>query len=203
MHIHRITNRNSTMPQIRNQWICQKNHQERRNSMLLHNHATLLIYMYIFIYIYIHNHTLLKQNKTTTLYYTKDYSTMQTNLEKALEEINKYILETNRFHRMSTPYCHTAAIRKHQGKPARYYYKFCYDLLWDGVHGTTQTRDKWGKAIEGAMRNNRGHTKKQKQPASDRNQVTKAVVEGGKVDGPIGFNQSTPFVHMKSSLKWS
>ena len=85
-----------------------------------------------------YNHNLLKQNQTTALYYTKDYSTMQTNLEKALEDINKYILEINRIHHMSTPYCHTA-IRKRQGKPTRYYYKFCYDLLWDGVHGTTQT----------------------------------------------------------------
>ena len=38
MHIHRITISNSTTPQIRNQRICQKNHQERSNSMLLYNH---------------------------------------------------------------------------------------------------------------------------------------------------------------------
>lgn len=102
-----------------------------------------------------YNRNLLQRRKTHTLHYTQQYTSMQTNLETALEDINKYILETNRKHNMSTPFCHTV-IRKRKGKSPKHYYKHQYDLLWDGVHGNQETRDKWGRAIEGAIRNNRG-----------------------------------------------
>ena len=82
----------------------------------------------------------------------------QSNLETALVSINKHICKVNQENNMSTPYCHTA-IRKRKGKHPRYYYKHAYDLLWDGVHGTDTTRDKWAEAIQGAIRTNRGKRK--------------------------------------------
>ena len=105
-----------------------------------------------------YNQTLLRQRKTHSLHYKDEYNTMQSNLETALVSINKHICKVNHENNMSTPYCHTA-IRKRKGKHPRYYYKHAYDLLWDGVHGTDTTRDKWAEAIQGAIRSNRGKRK--------------------------------------------
>lgn len=111
-----------------------------------------------------YNSHLLAQGKTYTLDHKENYPVMQTNLENALEAINKHIYTVNLKNKMSTPFCHTA-IRKRQGKKPRYYYKHVYNLLRDGVHGTDATKDKWAEAIEGAIRNNRGH--KRKAPDTD------------------------------------
>ena len=107
-----------------------------------------------------YNRSLLTKRKTFHLAHTSHYISMQSNLEQALREINKFILDTNQRNNMSTPFCHTA-IRKRRGT-GKGYYKFMYDNLYDGVHGTDEIKGKWADAIKGAIRNNRGQGKRKK-----------------------------------------
>ena len=57
-------------------------------------------------------------------------------------------------------FCHTA-IRKRRGT-GKGYYKFMYNNLYDGVHGTDKIKGKWADAIKGAIRNNRGQGKRKR-----------------------------------------
>ena len=101
-----------------------------------------------------YNQTLLKDNKTSELLHKNYYEDMQTRLHTTIEEVNKYIAQTNREHNMSTPFCHTA-IKKRSGKGTDAHYTYRYSLLYDGVHGKNSTKRDWARTLANAIRLNR------------------------------------------------
>ena len=76
---------------------------------------------------------------------------MQENLNVTIDEINNYIMQTNKDNSVATPHCHSA-IRKRSGKGR---YRLNWDGLKDGVHGNSVTRTLWSKSIAAAIKINR------------------------------------------------
>ena len=103
-----------------------------------------------------YNKHLLTSHETSYLKHQDKYKEMQERLEIAIIEINAYIVKLNSSISMSTPYCH-AQIHKRRGGSKKGYYKWLYDRLWDGVHGTDKTKDGWAHIIGNAIKANRIH----------------------------------------------
>ena len=101
-----------------------------------------------------YNHFLLEKGRTTELKHEHNYSTMQTQVDHIIAHINTYIRNTNRKNRVSTPFCHSTVMKRH-GKKPRGYYKPDWEALYDGIHGTDQTKEKWGHTLETAISLNR------------------------------------------------
>ena len=94
--------------------------------------------------------------ETSYLKQQKHYAEMQERLEEAIIAINAFIVRTNQANHMSTPYCHSQ-IHKRRGGSKRGYFKWLYDRLWDGVHGTDKTKDGWVHILGNAIKANRIH----------------------------------------------
>ena len=102
-----------------------------------------------------YNNFLLSDGQTSYLKYQHKYAEMQTNLESAIKEINAYIVKLNQSNSCSTPYCHSQIHKRRGGK--KNYFKWLYDRLWDGVHGTEDTKIGWAHIISTAIEHNRRH----------------------------------------------
>jgi len=101
-----------------------------------------------------YNNSLLKDRKTLTLHHAHEYDTMQTQIQSIIEEVNKHILCFNENRGLATPMCHFAIVRRH-GKGNRGYYKHHWEGLYDGLHATDTTKERWAKAIRIAISTNR------------------------------------------------
>ena len=100
-----------------------------------------------------YNNSLVEKRKTAHLHHTAFYQDMMKNIILVLDEVNSFISSTNEQYGMHTPYCHfTVKVRRGKKKA---YYKYMYNRLKDGVHGTAQTIESWAKAISAAIKNNR------------------------------------------------
>ena len=116
------------------------------------------------------------KRRAHTFHHKNNYKTMQSNLEAALESINRNICIVKHENNMSTPYCLTV-IRKRIGMYPQYYYNDVYDLLWDWQYGTDTTKDKWADAIQRTIWGYRG---KALDTEDELNSIGKALVEEGK-----------------------
>ena len=97
------------------------------------------------------NQTRLRQNKTTKLCYTSQYTQMQNNLNITLDAVNYKIIELNKNSGMHTPMTHK--VIKHPKGKGKHNYK--YNLLVDGVHGDQKAKAQWAKGIIQAIKKNR------------------------------------------------
>lgn len=107
----------------------------------------------------LYNASLKQKGKTTQLYYTKDYNTMQTKIEHIIEQVNYYIIGKNSNNHVSTPYCHSA-IKTRKGRRSKHYYTNNWEGLNDGLHATTETRKKWANSISTSIKYIRTHRKR-------------------------------------------
>ena len=115
-----------------------------------------------------YNLHLLHGGDTHTLYHTQHYDDMQDRLNYTVNEINTYIIETNSSNNMSTPMRHKA-IKERRGKSPKGYHIYKWEGLYDGVHGTDETKDMWAQSIAQAIRKNRArhyttHSDEEKTP---------------------------------------
>ena len=101
-----------------------------------------------------YNNSLLQRNKTTALYHTEHYQEMQDRINNVLNEINNFICETNRKHRVSIPFLHTT-IMKRRGNKKRAYYIYLWHLLYDGLHATDELKTLWAASLKAAIKKNR------------------------------------------------
>ena len=97
-----------------------------------------------------YNKHLLHERKTNTLYHTAHYAEMQDRLNDITNELNTFIIETNSSHNMSTPMLHKA-IKERRGKAPKGYHIYTWENLYDGVHGTKETKNKWAESIAQAI----------------------------------------------------
>jgi lysophospholipase L1-like esterase len=120
-----------------------------------------------------YNHQLLHSNKTHSLLHTHNYPTMQEQINTIIDTINTYIKQTNIENKVSTPFCHSA-IKTRKGNKRKYYYTDNWDGLWDGLHATRETRNKWAKSISQAIKHNRAtHTHKHTHESSENEEPEK------------------------------
>ena len=114
-----------------------------------------------------YNNNLLHTGKTWTLKHTHEYPTMQKHIDHIIAQVNTHIRLTNRQTGVSTPFTHTAVLKRH-GKGRKGYYKPDWGALYDGIHGTDDTKDKWALSLTTCIQINRGiRAKKRKQSSSD------------------------------------
>ena len=114
-----------------------------------------------------YNNNLLQSGKTCTLKHTYEYPNMQKHIDHIIAQINTHIRLTNRQTGVSTPFTHTAVLKRH-GKGRKGYYKPDWGALYDGIHGTDDTKDKWAHTLTTCIQINRGiKSKKRKQSSSD------------------------------------
>ena len=99
-----------------------------------------------------YNQHMLNKGWTRSLKHTEEYAEMQSQLEHTVQEINAHLISKNQHISKSTPYCHSA-VHKIRGSSKRYY-KWVYDRLWDGVHGTLDTKENWAHIIGRAIHRN-------------------------------------------------
>jgi len=100
-----------------------------------------------------YNQHLLTSGSTKHLLHQNSYKEMQSNLESAIKEVNAFIISTNNANNISTPYCHSVIHRRRGAK--KNYFKWVYENLWDGVHGTDNTKEGWANCISCAIKANR------------------------------------------------
>ena len=100
-----------------------------------------------------YNTHLLTTRKTYTLHHQHNYAEMQKNLEIAIKAINAHIVTINQNNHASTPYTHSEVHKRRGSKPS--YFKWVYDRLHDGVHGTHETKNGWAHIIGRAMTANK------------------------------------------------
>ena len=133
------------------------------------------------------NNIRLEQNKTAFLIHHNHYDDMQTNMIKAILQINQHISAINQSNQMITPYiAETVITACKKPKPPRIH----YNRLEDGVHPSDELREKWVDRIVTAIKknrkrhatqfhiNNRTHTSHQTD--SDSDEDTQAVKRSWK-----------------------
>ena len=101
-----------------------------------------------------YNTTLMEDRKTHYWHHAEYYDEMQDRLHKVLDTLNTHIIHLNNHQNMSTPMLHSA-IKVRKGKAPRGYYKYEWEGLKDGVHGTEPTKDKWATSLQVAINKNR------------------------------------------------
>ena len=130
--------------------------------------------------------------KTNILKQSENYTEMQEDTPKTIDEINMYILQKNKDYHLSTPHCPSVIPKRHH-KGKNDYYSISWDRLHDGVHGTHTTRTLWAHSISAAIMKYRSSTLMMRNPPKSHG--------GGKK-----FWNESPYTlilfQMISSLKW-
>lgn len=98
------------------------------------------------------NITRLNQFKTSFLIHHNQYEDMQTNLIKAVVEINKFIHSINIKNHMITPYTSDTVMTSTGPNSLP---RIHYNRLVDGTHPTNTLRSKWISKLSDAMLKNR------------------------------------------------
>ena len=84
----------------------------------------------------------LNSKKTSSLNYLQEYSTMQKSLEKAIIQINKFIIEINLTNKMIIPFIADTVMTKKGSRNKKFYEK-----LPDGLHAGDELKKQWGELI--------------------------------------------------------
>ena len=113
---------------------------------------------------------------TSTHTYAHLYDSMQTQINQVIIEINSFIQTHNRTRELATPLCHFAIVRRH-GKGHRGYYKYHWEGLFDGVHATGDTQEKWANSIKAAIHKNRSIPQSRKRQAPDTDQNIHTITQ--------------------------
>ena len=101
-----------------------------------------------------YNNFLLNTGRTYELRHEARYNTMQTQIEHIIAKVNTHIRLTNRTNSVSTPFLHSTVLKRH-GKGRRGYYKPDWNTLYDGIHATDTTKEKWANTLTTAISYNR------------------------------------------------
>ena len=111
-----------------------------------------------------HMHTC-KPPKTQHSHHTADYTTMQHNLQEAIDAINGYISSINKKVGASTPFLHDT-VRQCRGRKGRRYYVYKWDRYRDGLHAGDYLAKQWASVLENTFRLNRERDEDQEEPVS-------------------------------------
>ena len=94
----------------------------------------------------------LEDHKTAFLLHHPHYASMQANMIKAIDQINRFIVGLNSIHHMNTPLL-ASTIKTNKGKNRTP--RVHYSRLVDGVHPSYDLSDLWADKIVKTMRDNR------------------------------------------------
>ena len=133
------------------------------------------------------NHERLKQRKTTHLIHFRHYDDMQVNLQKAILDINRYIITLNIAHNMITPKIAVNIVKKPGAKRSHRYF---YERLADGVHPEPDTLQEWAQTLTETMELNRTSTPNTAPPHTEETQGTEEQGEQGHKQEPSSSSYS-------------
>ena len=102
----------------------------------------------------LYNKFLVDDNRTSDLRYTHKYPEMQSQIDLVIDRVNVFICETNRKLEVSIPFLHTT-IMKRRGSKGKAYYKYLWDLMYDGLHAGNDLKKLWGESLTVAIQKNR------------------------------------------------
>ena len=103
-----------------------------------------------------YNNWFVEKNMTSVLKHSENYPQMQSDVNTIIDTLNDHIYEINKLTNVSTPFLHTTIMEKRGSKKSRRgrYYKYRYDMLYDGCHPSYQLCDLWSESLSKAMSKN-------------------------------------------------
>ena len=106
-----------------------------------------------------YNTFLKEKRKTSMLKHTHQYDDMQQKVDHIITELNEHIKTTNSTNDLATPFFHMDITKRHS-KGGRGYRTIHWDNLYDGLHATQHTKQKWANTLKSAIDRNRGNNKR-------------------------------------------
>ena len=106
-----------------------------------------------------YNTFLKEKRKTSMLKHTHQYDDMQQKVDHIITELNEHIKMTNSTNDLATPFFHMDITKRHS-KGGRGYRTIHWDNLYDGLHATQHTKQKWANTLKSAIDRNRGINKR-------------------------------------------
>ena len=183
MHLHRGHGHHNQEHQAGHRHHWEHHNIMRSSPSLLHHHS--------------HEHHPLQQspetkrkNHKTTLHPALQHNA-DTQVEKIIDQVNNYITGKNIKHQVSTPYCHSA-IKTRKGR-TKHFNTNNWEGLYDGVHASQETTQKWANSINTSIKYNRTY-RKCTLPSDSEDDTTKSPKRSWRREWKVWNNQPAIYI---------